>query len=155
SLRSCSRASRTIRAHVTSSPRRSASCRAISLSRATISGRSRIETTSKVPLRFLAEKKPSRGNTPQLAEVYTLWASKPVLPREKRDMTVKEAARRYTEAGLHVIPIRGDGSKQPALKSWKEYQSRLATMEELDAWFDGKEDLGVAILGANGVEVID
>jgi P4 family phage/plasmid primase-like protien len=70
-------------------------------------------------------------------------------------MTTKEAARRYTEAGLHVIPIRGDGSKKAALTTWKPYQSRPATQEELDDWFDGHEDRGVAILGGNGLEILD
>src|SRR5262249_52022960 len=54
-----------------------------------------------------------------------------------------------------VIPIRGDGSKQPALKTWTPYQSRRATVAELDEWFDGREDRGVAILGGNGLEILD
>jgi P4 family phage/plasmid primase-like protien len=70
-------------------------------------------------------------------------------------MTTHEAATRYTQAGLHVVPIRGDGSKGVALKTWKEYQSRPARPEELDEWFAGREDRGVAILGGNGLEVLD
>jgi P4 family phage/plasmid primase-like protien len=56
---------------------------------------------------------------------------------------------------LHVLPIRGDGSKKPALQGWKEYQSRLARQEELNEWFDGRSDRGVGILGGNGLEVLD
>jgi len=41
------------------------------------------------------------------------------------------------------------------LETWKQYQSRLATQEELDEWFDNREDRGVAILGGNGVEILD
>ncbi len=37
--------------------------------------------------------------------------------------------------GLGVVPIRADGSKQPALASWREYQRRQASREEVDHWF--------------------
>ncbi len=46
-------------------------------------------------------------------------------------MTTKEAAQEYTRAGLSVIPIKGDGSKEPALLTWKPYQTRTATEQEL------------------------
>jgi hypothetical protein len=68
---------------------------------------------------------------------------------------VKDAARAYTHAGLHVLPIKGDGSKQPSVLSWKEYQGRLARQDELNLWFDGRHDRGVAVLGGNGLEVLD
>src|SRR5262245_30988052 len=68
---------------------------------------------------------------------------------------MKEAATRYVQAGLHVIPIKGDGSKAPALKTWKEYQTRPPRPDELDQWFDGRHDRGLAVLGGNGLEVLD
>lgn len=39
------------------------------------------------------------------------------------------------ESGINVIPIRADGSKQPALAGWKVYQRRRATRSELERWF--------------------
>ena len=50
-------------------------------------------------------------------------------------MTPREAAGHLTAAGLSVLPIRADGTKAPAISSWKEYQSRIATPAELDVWF--------------------
>ncbi len=44
-------------------------------------------------------------------------------------------ARRYLDAGYSVVPIRRDGSKRPDGDSWKEYQKRKPTDEELVGWF--------------------
>jgi hypothetical protein len=38
-------------------------------------------------------------------------------------------------AGISVVPIQADGSKQPALRSWKEYQQRRPSRYELERWF--------------------
>jgi putative DNA primase/helicase len=56
-------------------------------------------------------------------------------------------------AGYSVIPIKADGSKAPALPSWKRYTTERADVDALHAWFDGDDpyDLGVvqgAISGA-------
>src|SRR5688500_518178 len=50
-------------------------------------------------------------------------------------------------AGLSLIPIRGDGSKRPALDSWKQYQQRRPTPAELRDWFAGGQYTGVAVVG--------
>lgn len=56
-----------------------------------------------------------------------------------------------------VIPIK-PASKQPAA-SWKEYQSRLATDEELERWFRDKttEQIGIGLVTGklSGVAVVD
>jgi putative DNA primase/helicase len=39
------------------------------------------------------------------------------------------------EAGISVLPIRADGSKQPSLAEWKVFQRRRASRSELDLWF--------------------
>jgi P4 family phage/plasmid primase-like protien len=70
-------------------------------------------------------------------------------------MTTYEAAKRYTQAGLHILPIKGDGSKSPPLKTWKEYQERLPREDELHEWFYDRHDRGLAIQGGHGVEVLD
>lgn len=71
--------------------------------------------------------------------------------------TVFEFAQRYVAGGISVIPIRLDGSKSPAVASWKPYQTRIATDEELRTWFL-QSDHGIGICcGAvsGGLEVID
>jgi archaellum biogenesis ATPase FlaH len=50
----------------------------------------------------------------------------------------------YRERGWSVIPIRAR-DKKPSLKSWKEFQSRLATLDEIDDWFS-KGDCNIGIL---------
>ncbi|HEU5377502.1 MAG TPA: bifunctional DNA primase/polymerase [Ktedonobacteraceae bacterium] len=63
------------------------------------------------------------------------------------------AARR---AGISVVPILPDGSKRPAL-SWKRYQHRRPTVNELTRWFPHSE-YGIAfIMGAisGGLETLD
>lgn len=48
---------------------------------------------------------------------------------------VYEIACRYIQAGISVIPLKLDGSKGPAVSSWKPYQTRLANDDELIRWF--------------------
>jgi putative DNA primase/helicase len=71
--------------------------------------------------------------------------------------SVLDCARRYVAAGLSVIPVRADGSKRPALASWKEFQERPAADGVLKAWF--ADDLrGIAIICgrvSGGLEVLD
>jgi putative DNA primase/helicase len=46
--------------------------------------------------------------------------------------------------GYSVIPIRTDGSKAPALASWKRHTTERATTDDLHAWFgDDQHDVGV------------
>jgi hypothetical protein len=51
------------------------------------------------------------------------------------------------DAGVGVIPIRRDGSKAPAVTSWKPYEDRLATVAEARLWWDKPEPPGVATIG--------
>lgn len=39
------------------------------------------------------------------------------------------------EAGISVLPIRADGSKQPVLPGWKGYQRVRPTVTEVERWF--------------------
>ena len=69
---------------------------------------------------------------------------------------MEEAAKRYVSAGLCVLPaIRGQ--KRPALRSWKEYQGRLPTEAEVDAWFAGGHDGLCVLTGApsGNLELLD
>lgn len=67
-----------------------------------------------------------------------------------------EVARRLTAAGLSVIPVRTNGTKKPALDSWKKFQARIAPPEELKRMFRGGVGLAV-ICGkvSGGLEVLD
>lgn len=68
---------------------------------------------------------------------------------------VRTAALAYLGAGFSVIPThRAD--KKPAA-AWKEFQSRLATPEEVSRWYQSWPDAGVAIVcGAiSGLVVVD
>jgi hypothetical protein len=55
-------------------------------------------------------------------------------------------ARAYLRAGFSVIPIRGDGSKAPAVATWKQYQFARPTQDDLREWFDGRDDLGIGVV---------
>lgn len=48
---------------------------------------------------------------------------------------VYHTAQQASACGISVIPIKADGSKQPALWSWREYQKRRASEGEIDHWF--------------------
>jgi hypothetical protein len=63
---------------------------------------------------------------------------------------IKKAAREYVQRGWSVIPCRG---KIP-LAEWKEFQTRLPLMKEIDAW---PEDANVGIVTGqvSGLGVID
>ena len=57
-----------------------------------------------------------------------------------------EAAQRYTRLGLSVIPIRPDGSKAPAVPTWKEYMRHRPEEAELQHWFGNGHLFGVGII---------
>jgi len=76
---------------------------------------------------------------------------------EMRPKQVCQIALEYAAAGLSVVPLKLDGSKSPAIGSWKEYQSRIATSDEIRGWFN-HQLCGIGIVtGAvsNGLEVLD
>ena len=56
-----------------------------------------------------------------------------------------EAALRYYRRGWSIIPIKG-GTKKPACRSWKRYQSSRPTENQLQKWFDNKKDYGLAVV---------
>lgn len=59
---------------------------------------------------------------------------------------VLETALRYARAGLSVLPVRSDGSKAPALKTWEPLQKRLPTEDEIREWFGNGARRGVAVV---------
>jgi hypothetical protein len=70
-------------------------------------------------------------------------------------MPVLDDALNYLRAGLSVLPADAAG-KRPAVASWKEYQDRLPTEDEVRAWF--AKDRALCIVAGNvsgNLEMID
>lgn len=69
-----------------------------------------------------------------------------------------EYAESLVASGLSIIPIRPDGSKAPAISSWKPYQEQKATSAELEQWYGNGFNNGVAVLCgevSGSLEVMD
>lgn len=61
-----------------------------------------------------------------------------------KTMTIKEQAYAYIVNGKSVIPLGKD--KRPLLSSWKEFQSRYATFEEIEQWFSKYPEANIGIV---------
>ena len=57
------------------------------------------------------------------------------------------AARLYRLRGLSSLPVRVDGSKAPAVPSWKQYQTEPADELQLSTWFADWHRHGLGIIG--------
>ena len=70
-------------------------------------------------------------------------------------MVCLEAALKYVDMGLSVIPIQPH-SKKP-LGAWEQYQGRIADSEEIKKWFAENPDANIAIVtgAVSNVVVID
>lgn len=71
-------------------------------------------------------------------------------------MTLGEAAILYQRAGLAVLPARL-AEKRPALAGWKDYQKRLPTEAQIQAWFANAHEALCIVTGAvsGNLELID
>ena len=63
----------------------------------------------------------------------------------------------YTAAGWSVLPITPGQKYPPLLSSWKPYQGRIATLDEIREWWTRTPDANVAIVtgAVSGLSVID
>lgn len=70
---------------------------------------------------------------------------------------VHHTALQAAAAGMSVVPIRMDGTKQPDLIGWREYQKRRASEMELERWFCSGEPGLALITGAvsQNLEALD
>ena len=71
--------------------------------------------------------------------------------------SIFQVAFEYIRSGLSVIPIRTDGSKSPAIPTWKPFQDRLPNVGELRSFFFQKH-VGIAIICgkvSGNLEVLD
>lgn len=60
----------------------------------------------------------------------------------------------YLEKGFSVISLKPDGSKKPAIASWKKYQEEHPTKADLNGWFQGPAGIGVLCGGVSGGLVV-
>ncbi len=71
--------------------------------------------------------------------------------------SVLHTAQTALAAGISVLPIRANGSKQPDLDSWREYQQHRASETEVEQWFHTNEP-GIAFVTgrvSGNLEVLD
>jgi hypothetical protein len=70
---------------------------------------------------------------------------------------ILDAAIEYLDLGFSVLPIRPGETKKPYLTSWKEYQTRQPTEQEVYDWWAKWPDANVAIItgSVSGIFVID
>ena len=69
--------------------------------------------------------------------------------------TIFEAGMKYLEQGYSIIPVGKD--KRPLLKSWKEFQSRVPTEDELLQWLKEFPEANIAIVSGrvSNVTLVD
>lgn len=60
-------------------------------------------------------------------------------------MSCLNMALEMVRAGKSIIPIQPKG-KRPAIKSWEEYQTRIATEDEVQGWFKKNPDINIALV---------
>ncbi|MGD0092903.1 MAG: AAA family ATPase [Planctomycetota bacterium] len=70
--------------------------------------------------------------------------------------TIRTAATRYLGAGLSVLPARL-AAKFPTLKTWKDYEQRLPTEDELRGWLKNGTDALCVVCGriSGNLEMVD
>lgn len=68
-------------------------------------------------------------------------------------MNFLEEAKKYLLRGWSVVPLEAKGKKP--LISWKEYQERQATVNEVESWFRWENNLGIVTGKISGITVID
>lgn len=69
---------------------------------------------------------------------------------------MKQEALKYIKNGLSVLPNKMPGSKNPDLKEWKSYQSKIASIEQVSKWFVKEKGISIVCGEVSGnLEVID
>jgi len=70
--------------------------------------------------------------------------------------TMLNTALEYLEMRFSVIPVKRS-DKKPYLKSWKEYQDRIPTEEEVERWWTLWPNANIAIITGkvSGIIIVD
>lgn len=72
--------------------------------------------------------------------------------------TILDTAVAASKAGIVVVPVKEDGSKQPDLPAWTHLQERQPTKDELTEWFVKRERSGLGFicgLVSGGLELLE
>ena len=71
-------------------------------------------------------------------------------------MTDYEYANYYLSRGFSIIPLKRQ-DKKPALQSWKPYQEKAPTEDELHRWFGNGSghNMGIVTGKVSGIVVVD
>jgi len=67
-------------------------------------------------------------------------------------------AQELIAAGVSVLPIKTDGTKGPAIPSWKHLQDEIVDEKTLDGWFGNGDRCGLGIIGGEAsrdLEILD
>jgi hypothetical protein len=66
-------------------------------------------------------------------------------------------ALRFATQGIVAVPVAADGTKRPGLSTWKDFQHRHPTQDELLTWFGNNPDGVGVICGAisNNLEMLE
>ena len=68
-------------------------------------------------------------------------------------MNTLDTAIALHSAGIAPLPVKADGSKAPGLKTWKQYQRRQPSIDEVLGWFGSCPDgIGLLTGGVSGGE---
>lgn len=51
------------------------------------------------------------------------------------------------DLGVSTIPVKTNGSKEPAFSGWREYAERLPTLAELRRWYACRNSYGIGVTG--------
>ena len=73
--------------------------------------------------------------------------------RKKPDRNIVKTFYEAYMNDISVIPVKLD--KSPLLKTWKEYQSRLPTREEMFSWESTAEGVAIVTGKLNGIVILD
>lgn len=72
--------------------------------------------------------------------------------------TILDTAVAASKAGICVVPVKEDGSKQPDLPAWTQFQERLPSKVELTDWFVRQERTGLGFICgkvSGGLELLE
>lgn len=76
-------------------------------------------------------------------------------PEPEPERSALDAALAYRKAGISVLPIRANGSKAPAISSWKALQQTPAEELVIRLWFREQVGVGIVTGSVSRIEVID
>jgi|SRR5579883_526909 len=71
------------------------------------------------------------------------------LPDAVARRNIFAAAVAYRNLGISTIPIKTNGTKEPAISGWREYAGRFPDLDELSQWHSRRYPFGIGITGGH------